>query len=108
MNLPHPDTIDQVLLIISPEKIEILKTHLVSKLFDQKLLRKFRFLGKYYFVAVDATGTHTFDHQQCIRWKHDVSGIPVPIVCGNTDIVLSGIKIHIPGNDKILRLFFSF
>jgi len=65
MNLPHPDTIDQVLLIISPEKIEILKTHLVSKLFDQKLLRKFRFLGKYYFVAVDATGTHTFDHQHC-------------------------------------------
>lgn len=65
MNLPHPDTIDEVLRILLPEQIEILKAHLVSKLFEQKLLRKFRFLGKYYFVAVDATGTHTFDHQHC-------------------------------------------
>ncbi|KAF0237634.1 MAG: transposase IS4 family [Prolixibacteraceae bacterium] len=28
-------------------------------------MREFRFLGKYYFVAVDATGTHTFGHKHC-------------------------------------------
>jgi hypothetical protein len=38
---------------------------LVGSLFEQKVLRKFRFLGKYYFVVVDATGTHTFDHKHC-------------------------------------------
>jgi hypothetical protein len=65
MNLPHPDTIDEVMRILSPEQLEELKAKLVGKLFEQKLLRKFRFLGKYYFVAVDATGTHTFDHRHC-------------------------------------------
>jgi len=65
MQLPHPDTFDEVIRNLSPEQLETLKAQLVSKLFEQKLLRKFRFLGKYYFVAVDATGTHTFDHKHC-------------------------------------------
>jgi len=65
MELPHPDTIDAVIRALSPELLEELKAQLVCKLFEQKLLRKFRFLGKYYFVAVDATGTHTFDHKHC-------------------------------------------
>ncbi len=67
MELPHPDTIDEVLRVLLPEQIEALKAQLASKLFEQKVLRKFRFLGKYYFVAVDATGTHTFDHEHCDR-----------------------------------------
>lgn len=65
MELPHPDTIDEVIRVLSPEQLEGLKAQLVGQLFEQKLLRKFRFLGKYYFVAVDATGTHTFDHKHC-------------------------------------------
>ena len=65
MNFPHPDTIDEVLRVLSPEQLEALKAQLVGKLFEQKLLREFRFLGKYYFVAIDATGTHTFDHEHC-------------------------------------------
>jgi len=65
MKLPHPDTIDEVIRALPPEQLEALKAQLVSKLFEQKLLRKFRFLGKYYFVAVDATGTHTFEHEHC-------------------------------------------
>lgn len=65
MKLPHPDTIDQVLRVLLPEQIEAIKAQLVSKLFEQKLLRKFRFLGKYYFVAVDATGVQSFDHKHC-------------------------------------------
>jgi hypothetical protein len=65
MHLPHPDTIDEVLRVLLPEQIEEIKAYLVSKLFEQKMLRKFRLLGKYYFVAIDATGTHTFDHKHC-------------------------------------------
>jgi len=65
MELPHPDTIDDVLRVLLPGQIEAIKAQLVSKLFEQKLLREFRFLGKYYFVAVDATGFHTFDHKHC-------------------------------------------
>ena len=33
--------------------------HLVGGLIEQKMLRKFRFLGKFHLVAVDATGTAT-------------------------------------------------
>ena len=65
MALPHPDTIDEVMRILSPDQLEALKAQLVSKLFEQKLLREFRFLGKYYFVAVDATGTQTFQDKHC-------------------------------------------
>ena len=65
LRLPHPDTIDDVMRVLSGSQLEELKTHLVSNLLGQKLLRKFRFLGEFYFVAVDATGTHTFDQKHC-------------------------------------------
>jgi len=65
LRLPHPDTIDEVLRSLCSEQLETLMAHLVRKLFEQKLLRKFRFLRKYYMVAVDVTGTHTFDHKHC-------------------------------------------
>lgn len=63
--LPHPDTIDRVMRKLPPDIIEELKMQLVSNLFDQKVLRKYRFKNKYYFVAVDATGIHSFDHKHC-------------------------------------------
>jgi len=65
LRLPHPDTIDEVMRTLEPELLEELKAQLVGSLFEQKVLRRFRFLGKYYFVAVDATGMHTFDHKHC-------------------------------------------
>ena len=64
-NLPHADTIDDVLRALSPEELEMLKMHLVSGLIEQKLFRKFRLLGKSYMVAVDATGMASFDHKHC-------------------------------------------
>jgi len=65
LRLPHPDTSDDVLRVLPPLLLEELKAQLVSKLIEQKVLRKFRFLGRHYFVAVDATGTHTFDQRHC-------------------------------------------
>ncbi len=65
LRLPHPDTIDDVMRTLPPHFLEELKAQLVSGLIEQKLLRGFRFLGKYYFVAVDATGTHTFGKRHC-------------------------------------------
>ena len=65
LRLPHPDTIDQVMRELPPQLVEELKAHLVSKLFEQKTLRKFRFLDKYYHIAFDATGIQTFDKRHC-------------------------------------------
>jgi hypothetical protein len=65
LRLPHPDTIEDVMRALLPVQMELLKAQLVSSLIGQKLFRKFRFLGTHYFVAVDATGMHTFDHKHC-------------------------------------------
>lgn len=65
LRLPHPDTIEDILRILPVSALEVLKAVLVSSLIEQKLFRKFRFMGAHYYVAVDATGTHTFDHKHC-------------------------------------------
>jgi hypothetical protein len=65
IRLPQADTIDDVLRDLSPAELEILKANLVSSLIEQKLLRKFRFMGKFYLVAVDGTGMATFEKRHC-------------------------------------------
>ena len=65
INLPQCDATDDVLRVLSPRELEELKIQLVSGLIEQKIFRKFRFLGKSYLVAVDATGIQTFDEKHC-------------------------------------------
>jgi hypothetical protein len=65
LRLPHPDAIDDVMRALPPELFEELKATVVGSLIEQKTLRPFRFLGTYYFVAVDATSTHTFNERHC-------------------------------------------
>jgi len=65
LNLPHADAIEDVLRELPPEQLETLKAQLVSSLIEQKVFRKFRFLGKYYLIAVDGTGIASFDHKHC-------------------------------------------
>jgi hypothetical protein len=65
IRLPQADASDDVLCLLPTEQLENLKAQLVSGLIEQKLLRKFRFLGKYYLVAVDGTGMSTFEHKHC-------------------------------------------
>lgn len=64
-HLPHGDAVEEVLRELPPGELEVLKGHMVSGLIEQKILRKFRFLGKSYLVAVDATGMATFKHRHC-------------------------------------------
>jgi hypothetical protein len=63
--LPQADTTDDVLRDLPPGELEILKANLVRGLIEQKILRKFRFLGKFYLVAVDGTGVSTFEQRHC-------------------------------------------
>lgn len=111
LRLPHPDTIDQVMRTLCPEQMETLKAHLVGKLFDQKILRKFRFLGKFYLVAVDATGTHTFDHKHCdhcltrtskngvVTWFHYVLEAKLVTSSGLAISLATEFIENIPGRD---------
>jgi len=65
MNLPHGDATDDVLRVLPPKELDEVKAGLASKLIEQKAFRNFRFLGKYYLVAVDATGLQVFDKRHC-------------------------------------------
>lgn len=65
LNLPHADAIDDVLRVLAPLELEKLKSHLVAGLIEQKMFRKFRFMGKYHLVAVDATGMASFEQRHC-------------------------------------------
>lgn len=111
LNLPHSDAIDKVMRALSPELLDELKAQLVSSLFDQKVLRHFRFLGKYYFVAVDATGTHTFDHKHCdhcltktsksgvTNWFHYVLEAKLVTCTGLAISLASEFLENLPGSD---------
>ena len=65
IKLPHADCIDDVLRDLPTGELEILKAHLVSELIEQKIFRKFRFLGRYHLVAVDGTGISSFEQRHC-------------------------------------------
>jgi hypothetical protein len=65
VRLPHQDSIAEVLSELPNEKLEELKVALMSKLIEQKCLRKYRLLDKYYMVAVDATGIVSYDYRHC-------------------------------------------
>jgi len=65
VRLPHQDTVADVLREIEPEKMEQVKMDLMSNLFEQKLFRDYRLLGKYYLIVIDGTGIVSFDHRHC-------------------------------------------
>jgi hypothetical protein len=65
MNLPHQDSVYDVLSALSNEELEQVKMDQMSSLFEQKWLRDYRLLNKYYPVVVDATGTVSFDKPHC-------------------------------------------
>ena len=65
MRLPHSDTVNEVLCELPNEELEQVRMNLMSDLFEQKWLREYRLLGKYYLVVTDATGTVSFEKQHC-------------------------------------------
>ena len=65
LRLPHQDTVFDPLCALANGEMEQARMDMMSELFEQKWLREYRLLGKYYLVAVDATGTVSFNHPHC-------------------------------------------
>jgi hypothetical protein len=65
MKLPHQDTVNDLMCELKPKHLDEVKMHLMSQLFEQKWLRSYRLLGKWYLIAVDATGVVSFDEPHC-------------------------------------------
>jgi len=65
MKLPHQDSVKAVLCGLPNEELEAVKKAMMSRMFEQKWLREYRLLNRYYTIAVDATGIMSFDERHC-------------------------------------------
>jgi hypothetical protein len=73
IRLPHMDTVEDVLRVLQPDELEILKACLVSRLIEKKVFHKFKFLGKRFIIAIDGTGLYSYDHKHCDQCLHKTS-----------------------------------
>jgi len=73
LRLPHLDTVHRVLCRLSDEPLEQLKQWLVKTLLEKKALHRYRLLGTYFVVAIDATGTLSFAERHCEQCLHQTS-----------------------------------
>jgi hypothetical protein len=73
LRLPHLDTVHRVLCRLRDEPLEQLKQWVVKSLLEKKALHKYRLLGKYFVVAIDATGTLSFAERHCEQCLHQTS-----------------------------------
>jgi len=73
LRLPHPDTVDNVMRHLPEEVLEQLKKKMLCSLLEMKSLHKYRFLGKWFTVAIDGTGVVSFDHDHCDQCLHNTS-----------------------------------
>ena len=93
MRLPHMDTVDNVMRQLKESELEELKVSMIQNLLNKKSLHKFRLLGKFFIVAVDGTGIHTFSERHCdqcltkeskngkINYFHNV--LEAKLICSN-------------------------
>ena len=73
LRLPHLDTVHRVLCRLADEPLEQLKQQLVKTLLEKKALHRYRLLGTYFVVAIDATGTVSFAERHCEQCLHQTS-----------------------------------
>lgn len=71
--LPHMDTVDEVLRLLSNEELDRLKASLVASLIEKKVLGKFRLANTYYRIAVDASGVMSVKEGHCAHCLHKKS-----------------------------------
>ena len=63
LRMPHMDTINAVFKLLDEDELETLKQEMVKILIEKKAFHKLKIFGKYFSVAVDATGVFTFSEQ---------------------------------------------
>lgn len=69
-NMPHGDSVKNVIEQLDPEQIEALKHKMVQRLLQRKTFHSCRYREKWFAIAVDASGTGSYDHErdkQCLR-----------------------------------------
>jgi hypothetical protein len=72
MRIPIMDTVDVFLRKLAPKELEKLKTVLVKRLIDRKVLEKWKYRGRY-LVSVDGTGICSYDYEPYKGCPHKTS-----------------------------------
>ncbi len=94
MRLPHMDTVERVMRVLEEHNgLEYLKTTMIKTLLQKKVLHKFRFLKKYFIVAIDGSSVTSYSERHCehcltktsksgkITYYHNV--LEAKMVCSN-------------------------
>jgi hypothetical protein len=99
--VPHLDTLEKVLRLVSPDTLETLLAKLIRRLIRMKALDGWR-VGGQFLLAIDATGLYSFRSRHCehciethhksgvVTYSHNLSvafivsadGYALPIACG--------------------------
>lgn len=74
VDLPHGDTVESLLRQLEPEELQKLLQHFVRALLRKKVLHKLRLLGKYFLVAIDGSGTGSFEQAPSDHAIHKTRG----------------------------------
>jgi len=61
----HGDTVNYAYMRFKEEEFEILPVKMMRRFLRVRALEKYRLLGRYYTIAIDATGVYSFDYKHC-------------------------------------------
>lgn len=73
LRLPSMDTVEDLYRTLEESELEKLKSLIVRELIAKKVFQKFRFLGKRYFISIDATGVASYEKDYCGECTHKTS-----------------------------------
>lgn len=65
LRLPSSDAIEDLLRLLAPGELELLKTALVKELIKRKVFCRFRFMAKQYIISIDGTGVSSYKSDYC-------------------------------------------
>jgi hypothetical protein len=72
-DMPHGDSVQNVIKLLDTEQIEALKHKMVQKLLQRKTWHRARYQGKWFCIAVDASGVGSYDHERDVQCLHSTS-----------------------------------
>lgn len=63
--LPHHDTINEFLKILEPKELEKIRKYMINQLLNKRSFEDYRLSNKYWIIAIDGTGIHSFKERHC-------------------------------------------
>lgn len=71
--MPHGDSVHNVIELLDEQQVQHLKQKMARALLERKVFHGSRYRGKWYRIAVDASGVVSFSHQHCEQCLHKTS-----------------------------------